>query len=118
DNSDMDVATTTSGHRIRALHVAERQLIGALLRHPAVFHETLMDGRTLDEALVASDMATAAGALLYQRVHDRYADGGAMTLAQMLADLASENQPSLVQYATTAEAEVEQLDGGVEERGR
>jgi hypothetical protein len=63
-------------------------------------------------------MATAAGALLYQRIHDHLAGGHARTLVQLLGELASENQQALVQYATRVEAEMEQLDGADEQRGR
>ncbi len=118
DNRELDVARVDAGNRMKALQLAEVQLIGALLRFPIVFHATLSDGRTLDEAISASDLASSAAALLYQRIYDRLADGEPLTLVKLLGDLAAENEQRLIHLATQAEAQVEQLDGGDESRAR
>lgn len=118
DNAELDVVSGESDNRMKALQAAESQLIGALLRFPVVFHETLSDGRTLDEAITASDLVTSAAALLYRRIYDRLAEGQSVSLVQLLGELAAENEPRLVRLATEAEAQVEQLDQGDEQFAR
>jgi DNA primase len=115
-NPDRTVASGPIGHRMSALQLAEKELIGCLLRQPGLFHHSLSDGRTLDEALTPSELASEPGRRLYQMLYDRLAQNQPVTIAQLLGDLAAEGQDDLASLATGAESHVEQACGDDSER--
>lgn len=104
-----------SASKFRALQVAERQMIGALILQPDLFATTLSDGRALDEAITALDCVTEPAARLYEMMYQRLADGQSLTIASLLADLADEGEAQLGNFATGALAEVEQMADGSDE---
>ncbi|MEX0775942.1 MAG: DNA primase [Phycisphaeraceae bacterium] len=109
-SSEIPAQTLASGlsqHRIKALQLAERQVIGGLLQRPGYFHDVVIDGVTLDEALPPSDMISADGRRLYEWLYDHLAEGRSVTLASLLADLAQAGAPELAELATLADAEME-----------
>lgn len=107
-----NVADGEPRHRLKAIELAERQLIGSLVRCNELFHRVLPDGRTLDEALSPAEMVTPAGARLYQRVYERLGKGEGLTLVDLLGDLAQEQEPGLLSdLATQADADVDQAAG-------
>ncbi len=115
DNPANTVAFSGRAHRLKALRVAEQELIGCLLREPGLFHQTYVEGRPLDEALTPADLVSPQAARLYDALYSRLAEGGAVTLAGLLADLAEQGQTELAALATAAESEVEaklQAPGG------
>jgi DNA primase len=109
DVSPTDVASAPVDRTIRALQVAEREVIGCLLRDGSLFHQPLWNEGTLDEALPPQEMITPEAQALYQVMYEWLCEGATLTLAQLLADLAAEGRPELVQYATAAEALVERV---------
>lgn len=115
EKNESEVASGLSVHRIRALQLAERHVIGCLLRRPALFHQTLSDGTTLDEALTPGEMINPMAQLLYSRIYDRLAQGQSLTLAQLLGDLAFNDEQDLANLATDTEAQVEACCGNDEE---
>ena len=112
---ESEVALDLSVHKIRALQLAEQHVIGCLLRRPALFHQTLSDGMTLDEALTPGEMVTSMAKTLYLRIYDRLAQGEGLTLAGLLGDLASNQEQGLANLATDTEAQVEACCGDDEE---
>jgi DNA primase len=118
DNSGLDVASTQHPPKIKALARAERQVIGCLLREPALFHQVISDGRTLDEAITPAEFFTPLGRRLYGELYQRLGDGAGVTMSGVLADLASQDETDLAGLATTAEAEVDAAAGGDVERTR
>lgn len=120
-DSDVDytadcAASDVSAPRMKALTLAARHLLGALLRKPAMLHELSIDGRELDEAVTPTDMPGAAYAELLERIHDRAEEIETTTLASLLGDFAMEGRHDLAELATLAEAEVEQLEGDKPEK--
>lgn len=114
--ADVSLAPADSRYKIKVCSSLERVLIGCLLRSSSLFHETVSDGRTLDEAITPTDLWTAEGRALYQLMYDRLAEGQDVTLARMLAEMASSGQPELADMATLADHEVEIAVDGHEER--
>lgn len=116
NNQPADVAGSLSASKLRALQVAERNLIGCLIRHPELFHLTLSDGRALDEAIAGGDLATPAAARLYERLQQNLSEGNQIQLASMLAEFASDGNGDLASLLTDAEASVEMVTLGDAER--
>jgi len=110
-----EVALDVSVHKIRALQLAERHVIGCLLRRPALFHQTLSNGTTLDEALTPGEMMTPMAKRLYTRIYDRMAQDEGLTLAGLLGDLAVNQEHDLANLATDVEGHVEACCGDDEE---
>jgi DNA primase len=92
--------------RLRALQAAERHLIGGLLANPALFHQPMPDGLTLDEAVTPSELITPLAARLYEWMYDALAAGNEVTLGGLLAEMAERGKQDLAQLATDAEREV------------
>ncbi len=119
EESPEPFANGQSEASIKALRVAERQIIGCLLLQPELFHQVYLEGRPMDEALTPMEMPTASGRLLYERMYQTLAEGQTLTLNGLLADLAETGQPDLTTLATDAFTEVEKnwgdkLDGLME----
>ena len=106
---DFSIALPESGHRIKALQMAERQLIGALLIRPSLFHQALADGRTLEKAVTDLEMVSQSAQRLYNHLHQRLSQDRPMTLAGLLGELAPGQEQELCDLATEAEAEVERM---------
>jgi len=115
-NDATGVVWANSEPRIRALKLAQRHVIGCLLRRPDLFHWRLSDGMTLDEALTVAEMITPQAKALYSRIHDRLSDSTALKLTDLLADLAHEGQQELANLATDSEAQIEACCGDDSER--
>ncbi len=111
NNFQNEVAWPDRAHKIRALQLAEQQIIGCLLRRPALFHQTLSNGMALDEALTPGEMITPEAKQLYAFLYQQLSGNPTVTLAQLLAELASEAQHGLAGIATHAEAQADALCG-------
>lgn len=83
--------------------------MGSLLREPGLFHMTLTDGRTIDEALTPAEMATPEGRELYGLLYEQLAEGRELTLAALLADFAERGLDRLAGMAAAMEAEVDAM---------
>jgi DNA primase len=104
-----DVAAPLTGPRLRAVQLAERQLIGCLLKDNALFIETLPQGMAADEALPPEQFTDPANRRLYARVYDRLVAREPATLMGVLADLASEGERELADLVTQCDADAEKL---------
>jgi hypothetical protein len=91
---------------IQALDVAQRQVIGCLLRDSEFFHRTLEDGRAIDEVLTPDQFIGAPVRRLYEILYKRLADAGTLTLAELIAQLVSQGDHDLAQLAIGADQEV------------
>jgi len=111
-----EVASTHSAPRINALQTAEQQLIGALLRQPALFHHTLDDGKLIHDAVRPEDFVTQTSRRLYEQVYTRLSRKDHLSLRALVADLGSDHEQDLVDLATGTEADMERLCAGSEER--
>ena len=107
--SDISIALPESGHRIKALQMAERQLIGALLIRPSLFRQAMTDGRTLEQAAAELEMISQSAQQLYNHIRQRLSQGWSITLSSLLGELAPGQEQELCDLATEAEAEVEQM---------
>ncbi|MEX2216297.1 MAG: CHC2 zinc finger domain-containing protein [Phycisphaeraceae bacterium] len=103
-----DVASLSQAAKIGLIR-AERQLLGCLMRQPGLFHATLSDGRTLDEALTPAELCTLEGRELYRMMYDALAEGHDMTLSVLLTDCAQAGLETLAGLATTIEAEIDAM---------
>ncbi|MEX0653891.1 MAG: CHC2 zinc finger domain-containing protein [Phycisphaeraceae bacterium] len=118
DKGDSGVASRDSRSTLKALERAERQLVGCLVRDRELFHHTLADGRTLDEAVTPAELVTSVGRSLYQRVYDRLCEAEVVTLVSLLGELAElegaaeAEGRSLANWLTDADAEVERATQG------
>lgn len=111
-NGVASIASADSVHKIKAVEVAELQLIGGLLIQPNLLDHALFDGRTLAEAVSASTLLSANAKRLYDMIKDRAFNGQPMTLAVLLAELASSEEQELCNLVTAAEIEVDRLTDG------
>lgn len=103
------LANGQTRHRLHAVGQAERRLIAALVRHNNLFEATLPDGTSVDEAISPAELAHEDHRRLLGRVYDRLAQGRPTALAQLLADLAADGEHALIQLATTADFELDQV---------
>ena len=108
-------ASATPAKR-KALERAERQVIGALLRDPELFHRPLADGLALDEALTPAELVTPDPGRAYQRLYDRLAEDRPVSLAGFCRELAEAGEEELARLATAAEGEIERLAGDDRDR--
>tara|TARA_Y100000588_G_scaffold391544_1_gene500487 strand:- start:1395 stop:3395 length:2001 start_codon:yes stop_codon:yes gene_type:complete len=111
-NRVASIASADSVHKIKAVEVAELQLIGGLLIQPNLLDHALFDGRTLAEAVSASTLLSANAKRLYDMIKDRASNGQPMTLAVLLAELTSSEEQELCNLVTAAEIEVDRLTDG------
>jgi hypothetical protein len=111
-----DAPGSGSTPAMKAVRIAERHLVGALIRRPGLFANTLADGRALDEAVTPGELADGPCRELYARLYDALAAGREPTLRSMLGDLAAEGEPALGQLLTECEAEAEHAAGEDVER--
>ena len=93
----------------KAIVQAERQIIGGLIQQNELFHQTLADGRSLDEALPPSEFITAEHRDLYTRLYERLSDGDPIKLAPLLGELAQEQLTHLTAIVVGADAEIDQV---------
>jgi len=99
-------APSQTRHKLQALRLAEKQVIGCLLLDNAGFGATLNDGHSLDEALTPHEMVTQEGRALYGRLYEQLSGGGDVTTAGLSADLAADGALALSAYAADAQAHV------------
>ena len=106
ENLPSGVVSDHSEPKMKAKLAAQRRVIGCLLRKPELFHCTLSDGSTVDEALTP-DAITAPGLRrLYEFLYDRLTAGRSERLTGLLADLAAQGQEGLADLATGLELEL------------
>ncbi len=108
----VEVASADSRRRLKALELAERQVIGCLIRDNQRFGQALSDGRTFDEAVSAADFVSPENRRLFERLFDRLAAGEAVTLAGLLGDLAVNGEQDLSDILTQTDADVDAATGG------
>ncbi len=106
-----EVASGETRRRLKALELAERQVIGCLIRDNQRFGQALGDGRTFDEAVSSADFVTPENRRLFERVFDRLGAGQAATLKGLLGDLASDGEQGLSDILTQADADVDAATG-------
>lgn len=119
DLYESDAETLAEGenrHKLKAVALAERQLMGGLMMENALFHHVLADGRELDEAMMPGEFVTPAHRRLYERIHHRLSEGGSVTLAGLLTDLAEGNEQDLARIATQCDADIERATLGKADR--
>jgi DNA primase len=98
--------------RRHAIAQAERQVIGGLIQQNELFHQSLPDGRGLDEALTPAEFVTAEHRALYAWIYDRLSDGRSVALGALTSELAGDEQMDLSALAVGADAEVERVTRG------
>ncbi len=116
DNVGDEVAPAESRRRLKAIELAERQLIGCLIRDNGRFGQVLADGRTFDQAVSPADLMTSDNRRLYQRVYDRLSRGESVVLNSLLGGLAADGEQGLSDIATQADADVDAATGGREDQ--
>lgn len=102
-----EVAPADSRRKLKALALAERQVIGCLIRDNQRFGQVLSDGRAFDEAVTSAEFVTTPNRVLFERLYARLSEGQSLTLAGLLGDLASVGEQALSDVLTQADAEVE-----------
>ncbi len=115
-NDEESLVLTLGATRIKALRVAENHLMGCLMRAPELFHLTLSDGSTLDEAISPAEFVTRPGRQLFGVIYEHLLEGPPPTLRGILATLAERERGDLTPLATAAEEEVERASLGDSER--
>jgi len=125
---ETDLAPESLPPRMRARVAAERLLIGALLRKPTLFADSLAGGVSIDEAVTPADIRHPRHRTLYERIYQRLVDGQELTLRGLLAEFAEDQAvehagdadarpgSSLAAVATGCESEVEAVAGGDDEK--
>ena len=102
DHAEDDLALGVSRAKLSALRIAERDLLAGLVQSNDLFHAALSDGRSLDEAVAAADMVSSEGRRLFEMLHDRLAEGRAVTLPDFLGELAQAEALDLTRWMTDA----------------
>jgi len=98
-----------------ATEAAERLIIAALLEDNGLFHATLGDGRSLDEAVQPIEFVNAPLRRLYEWVYDALAGGQTIDAKGLIARLSERRDFASADTLTHAVAELErqQLDAGL-----
>jgi len=97
--------------RDKALRLAERQLLGGLVRDNELFHASLSDGTTIDEALASGDLSCDAHCRLYEQLYQTLSEGKTLTLADWLGELASQQAHELIRIVTQADQDIDAATG-------
>jgi len=95
-----------SSTKLRAIALAQRQLVACLLRDNDLFHAAMPDGADFCEAVPPGDVV-GEGRRVYQLLHDRFADGDVLTLRGVLAELAELGWDSERRWLTMADVELD-----------
>jgi len=103
-----EVAQSDSRSTLRADLLAERQLIGCLLRDNHLFEHTLPDGTDFCEAVMAGELSPGHR-LVYHMIHDRLSEGRAVSLVGLLGDLAEQGLDAERRAVTQADTELDQV---------
>jgi DNA primase len=114
-DSDGDLAPPRT-RREQAMRLAERQLIGGLLKDNELFHKPLHDGISVDEAVLPEELSESTHRQLYQQIHDYLAEGEAVSLAGLLAELAAHERHDQIQAATEADRAIDAAAGDEPQR--
>ncbi len=115
DFSPVELADEAAGSTIRATRIAERQLIGCLLRRNELFEHTLPDGTDFCEAVMAGELIPSHR-LVYHMLHERLSEGRAVSLAGLLGDLAQAGLDNERRLVTEVDTELDRLLGDAEDR--
>lgn len=105
------VALDAAAPRMSALKEAERHLIGALLRKPALFHHPLPGGRKLCEAVKPEVLVTEETKQLYEVLYPHMQDGRDIVLTELIRELSAQDRLDLVDLVTSIDAEMEKRCG-------
>lgn len=108
ENPSERLASARSASNIHNPLPAEAQLVGCLLREPTLFHQSLPDGRILDEAILPGDFTPSPVRELYTILYDKLAEGLQPPLRELVSDLVVMGRQDLADLATTLEQQVEQ----------
>ncbi|QNN21344.1 DNA primase [Planctomycetales bacterium ZRK34] len=95
--------------RPTAAQQAQRHLVGCLLTEPTLFHETVADGRELNESIGHDDFDHPPTAALYGAIYEWLIEHDQLTTADLRNLLHDENQ---VRYALQLQIEVSRLTDG------
>lgn len=100
-----------SSSKIKAVTLAERQLIACLLRDNTLFDSAMPDGADFCEAVPPGDVVGPNGEArrVYQLLHDRFADAAQLDLRNVLAELAERGWEAERRWLTEADAEMDAL---------
>jgi DNA primase len=102
--------------KLRAYTTAQLHVLGCMLHQPALFHVTLSDGRTFDEAITPHEFLPGPERELYDVIYPLLCEGQALTTSSLLATLSSLNRQDLSNLATQVDAETEEATGLIAEK--
>lgn len=109
ENEQFERPEAHSSSKLRlSLDLAARQLVACLLRDNDLFHSAMPDGADFCESVPPGDVA-GEGSRVYQLLHDRFADGDAVTLLSLLGELAERGWDRERRWLTRADVELDQL---------
>jgi len=103
------------GATLKGVALAERQLIGSLLRNNDLFEHTLPDGADFCEAVMAGDLSLKHQ-LVFHMIHDRLAQGAEVTVATFVSDLVERGLDEARGIVILAVAELDRMTGGLDDR--
>ncbi len=95
-----------SSSKLRAVALAQRQLVASLLRDNTLFDMVMPDGADFCEAVTPGDL-TGQGRVIFQLLHDRLADGQSLTLHSVLMDLTQWGMEAEHRWLTQADVELD-----------
>ena len=113
---DQSVALDATAPRIPALQMAERHLIGALLRKPGWIQLSLEEGKVLGDAVTPKRMVSPIAARLYEQFYPRLQEGQSVLLNDLILELSEQGHDDLVNVLTGIDSEMEQRCGEDEEK--
>jgi len=90
----------------KAIRIAERHLVGAIVRRPALLGHTLADGRPLEEALAPGDLSGGPARRIFERILDRHLDARPVSLQALLAAMAEAGEEEMARFLTDCDEEV------------
>lgn len=109
------VTLSISRAQVRALQIAERDILGCILTKPDCFDCQLEDGQSLDEAITLTDFVTPKARMLFAWLIDRHADAP-ISFDNVLTALGAEGRDPWVRLATETHMQVDRQTQGASDR--
>lgn len=107
ESAENTLAPGESRSTLNNIRKAQRQIIGCLLQDNGLFHQTLADGRTFDEAVAPADFTHAPERHVYQLLYDALCEDQDVALAWLLSQLAEKQAHDLINLVTDCDRLVE-----------
>ncbi len=112
EDVDLPVEETSGRVYPRAVELAERQIIGCLLRENELFHSELPGGGHFDELVLPGDFMSPVNREIYEQVYSHLGSGETISLGELLSDYSEDGRSVMSELLTQLDFELDRTTGG------